>query len=275
MLSFLIYELRSRRGGIIGWGLGVSFFIVMYSAFYPSLPTEFIEVDLMESEMYRALGQFDMRSFEAYFSSTILNFMILLVAIYAVTNGTGTLAGEEENGTLELLVTLPLKRWQIVISKAVAMMIAAVLILLMMLVASVVALFIVNSQIETSLTAGDMVLPVLNGWPIIFALMMINLFLGAFMPQRRYALAVGAVVVVAGYLGNNLLPMIEGMDAVTALLPFHYYQIGPDTFTEGINIGDALVLVAAGIVFLGLAVVSFSQRDLTTGIWLWRRAKTA
>lgn len=271
MLSYVIYELRSRRGSIIGWGIGVGFFVLMYSVFYPSLPAEMVELDFDDIQIYQALGNFEMATFEGYFGSTILNFMALLVIMYAVTNGTGTLAGEEETGTLELLVTLPLHRWEIVIGKAIAMAISAFLILGIVAVMAVIAFVMISGQIETTLTAGDLVLPVFNALPIVLLFMMMSLFFGAFMPQRRFAVGASAAIVLGSYFGNNLLPMIADMDAVTSLLPFHFYQPSSAIFVEGIRVGNALVLLVAALVFLLLAIWSFSQRNITTGIWFWRR----
>ncbi len=275
MLSYIIYELRRRRGSIIGWGVGVGFFVLMYSMFYPSLPAEMVELNFDEIEIYQALGNFEMGSFEGYFGSTILGFMALLVIMYAVSNGTSTLAGEEEDGTLELMVTLPLHRWEVVIGKAVAMTISAFLILTIVAVMGVIAFVMIAGQIETTLTAGDLILPIFSALPIVLLFMMMSLFFSAFMPQRRFAIGAAAGVVVGSYFGGNLLPMIEGMESITTLMPFHYYERSPDVFAKGIQVGDALVLLVAALVFLLLAVWSFSQRNLTTGIWFWRRGHIA
>lgn len=222
----------------------------------------------------QAIGQFQMGTFEAYFSSTILNFLAVLIAIFAIVNGTGTLAGEEESGVLELMVSLPLHRWQIVVAKALAMGLSALVILGITAVAGVLAFVAIAGQLETGITAGDLVLPILSAWPITLVFAMIGLFFGALLPQRRHALSLAALVLAGSFLGNNLLPMIEGMEPMVALLPFHYHRIGPAVFTEGVRIADTLVLTGAAAVFLLLAVLSFDRRDLTVGAWFWRRPRT-
>ena len=275
MLSYFRYELRTRRGSMIGWGLGVGFYVLMYSLFYPSLPTEFMDMDFSENQLYQSLGNFEMGTFEAYIASTVLMFMVIIIAIYAVSDSTGTLVGEEENGTLELMVTLPLHRWQIVVSKAAALAVSGLVILIAASLGGVIATIAVNAQIETSLPTFGMVLPILSAWPIVFIIMMICLFFSALMPQRRFAAGAGALIVAGSYLGNNLLPMVESMQGVTKLLPFHYYQRSAAVFTEGIPIGDSVILTVASIVFLLLAIMAVTQRNLTTGLWLWQRGKVS
>lgn len=79
--------------------------------------------EMMDLAFYQALG-ISMASFEAYAASTITNLIPVILAIYAVINGTGTLAGEEDDGRLETIVALPIPRWQIVTVKALAMVLA-------------------------------------------------------------------------------------------------------------------------------------------------------
>jgi ABC-type transport system involved in multi-copper enzyme maturation permease subunit len=173
------------------------------------------------------------------------------------------------------MVTLPLYRWEVVLSKAIAMVLSAVLILMIVSMAGMIAVSYVSGQVETTLTPGDVILPVFNALPIILFFMMMGLFFSAFMPQRRFAVAATTGIVLASYFGNNLLPMIADMENMTRLLPFYYYQTGSEIFTNGVEISNALVLLTAAAVFLLLAIWSFSQRNITTGIWFWRRGHAA
>jgi ABC-2 type transport system permease protein len=275
MLSFILYELSSRRGAIIGWGLGLSAFVLIYSVAYPSIAPAMATTDFVDSPLFQAIAQFDMATFEGYFASTILNYMALLIAIYAVTNGTGALAGEEESGVLELMVTLPLHRWQIVLSKAIAMSVAALLILAMAALASMLAFVAVESQIETGVTALDLVPAVLNAWPITMVFMMMALVFSALLPQRRTAAAMATLVLVVSFFGSNLLPMVEGLAPLAGALPFHYFERSVAVFTEGVQPGDVIVLLGAALVLLLLAVLAFERRNLTVGTWFWRRARAA
>jgi ABC-2 type transport system permease protein len=118
MVRLLWQELLFRRNAIIGWSLGLCFFPLVYIAIYPSVAEEM--AGLADLEIYRALGM-NLGTFPDWVGSILIVFMPLIAAIYALINGTGTLAGEEEDGRLEMIVTLPLARWQIVAAKALAL----------------------------------------------------------------------------------------------------------------------------------------------------------
>ena len=51
--------------------------------------------------------------------------MPILLGVYMMTAATGTMGGEDDNGTLELVVAMPLPRWQIVMMKAIALIVVS------------------------------------------------------------------------------------------------------------------------------------------------------
>jgi ABC-2 type transport system permease protein len=271
MVNLLGFEIRIRRGAIIGWGLGLAGFAFIYLPFYPSVQDQFSGISFEDIALYQALGNFSMATFEGYFASTVLQFFAVIFAIYAVVNGTATLAGEEEAGTLELLAAMPLQRWQIVIAKALAMIVSGVFILAIAGLFVMAAVAYVASQVDTGITPIDALPAVWNSLPITICFMMISLFLGAFLPNRRVAATVGTIIVIGSYFGNNLSGLIESLEPLKPFLPFNYYNASAEIFMEGIPWGDALTLLAAAAVFLLLAVLAFQRRNLTVGAWPWTR----
>ena len=106
MLRLLLQELRFRRNGIIGWGIGLCFFPVIYVGLYPSFADQMAGFqEILDLPIYQAMG-ITMASFEGYVASTVTNLVPVILCIYAVINGTSTLAGEEDDGRLELIVSL-------------------------------------------------------------------------------------------------------------------------------------------------------------------------
>ena len=130
MLRLLLQELRFRRNAIIGWGIGLSLLPAMYVSFYPQFADQLDDMQaILDLDIYKAMGM-SFGTFEDWMASTVINIVPIILAIYAIIDGTGTLAGEEDNGRLELIVALPISRWQIVAVKAIAHGIALFLITL-------------------------------------------------------------------------------------------------------------------------------------------------
>jgi ABC-2 type transport system permease protein len=273
MHRLLLQELRFRRGAVIGWGLGLCFFPVVYVGLYPSFADQMENFyTILDLPIYQALG-ISMASFEGYMASTVTNLVPVILAIYAVINGTGTLAGEEDNGRLEITVALPIPRWQIVAVKAVALGVALALILAVASTGAALTLLTILGQVDSNVTVLDLFLALLSAWPLVIAFGMISLFLGAFSPSRRIASMIATVVVIASYLGSNVTGMITSLQSIENLFLFHFYEATPEALQNGQQGGNVLVLLVVALVAFGLAVFFFQKRNVTVGAWPWQRGR--
>jgi ABC-2 type transport system permease protein len=241
---------------------------------YPEFAEPMAAMNLEDISIYQVLGNFsDFASFTGFVSAEVLTFLPLLLAIYAIVNGTGTLAGEEDNGTLEPLMALPLPRWQLVVSKAIALGLALLLILMIVGLAMAVSVNTLPADVDTGgVTSIDMVVVALAVWPLVAFFAMFSLFLGAFMPSRRSAATVATVLLVFGYFGNNLASLVDWLERIQPLLPFHYLD-GADLMKSGPDPQNTIILLAAGGISLILALVFFQLRNVTVGAWPWQRAQ--
>lgn len=270
--NLFIFELRSHLKGILGWSVGIMAFVGLYVSVYPSV--EDIMLKMTDISFYEALGM-EFGSFEGYMSSVVLGFLPLILGIYAVLLGTGTLAGEEDAGTLELIMAKPLSRIQIVLVKAAAMTVILWIVLVIGAAAAAGVLEVVKQSmgVSTDVTGGDFFRVLLSAGPVTMAVSMIGLFLGALMPSRRPAAGVTGVVLVAGYFGENLVGFSDRLEPLKPVFLFTYYDSSSKVFSEGVDAGDVLVLLALAVVAFVLALVCFNARNVTTGSWVWKRGK--
>jgi ABC-2 type transport system permease protein len=273
MLNLLWHELRSHRAAIIGWGLGLCFFPVVYVGLYPSFAEQLPNFqEMMDLPIYQALG-ISMASFEGYMASTVNNLVPVILAIYAISSGTSTLAGEEESGRLEMIAALPLPRRQIVLAKALALALSLLLILAIVSAGAALTLAAIGGQITSTVTPLGVFTGLLAAWPLVTAFGMISLFLSAFASSRRIALALSAAVVIASFLGNNLAGMVDALDAIKQLFLFYFYDSSAEGLINGQDPVNLLVLGVVALAALGLAIFFFSRRDLTVGAWPWQRRR--
>lgn len=270
MLRLLWQELVFRRNAIIGWGIGLCFLPVLYIGIYPSVAEQM--EGLADLEIYQAMGM-NLGTFADWIGSILVLFMPLVAAIYAIINGTGTLAGEEEDGRLEMVVTLPLPRWQIVLAKALALALATIIIFLIVAVVSFFVFRAIESQIETDLVGMDIVSAVLSAWPLVFAVSMMSMFLAAFASSRRVAAMIASAILIVSYFGDNLANSTDALAPFEPLFLFTYLDSTGAAVREGQTTGDVLVLLGTGLASFVLAVLFFQRRNLTVGAWPWQRAR--
>ncbi len=270
MLRLIWQELKFRRIAIIGWSLGLCFFPIVYVGIYPSVAEQM--AGLADLEFYQALGM-SLGTFADWVGSILVIFMPLIASIFAIINGTGTLAGEEEDGRLEMIVTLPLPRWKIVTAKAIALSISTFIMFIFVSIVSVVVFQAIESQIATDLVALDMFIVIMGSWPLVFAVGMIGMFLAALCPSRRIAGMISAVILAVSYFGSNLAGSTAALEPFEPFFLFTYLDASEKAVTGGQQLSDVLMLISIGLAAFMYALIFFQRRDLTVGVWPWHQAK--
>jgi ABC-type transport system involved in multi-copper enzyme maturation permease subunit len=166
-----------------------------------------------------------------------------------------------------------LPRWQIVAAKALALTISTIIIFAFVSLVSFFVFQAIGSQIETDVVGLDLILAVFSGWPLVFAVSMLALFLAAFAPSRRIAAMIGAAILVVSYFGDNLANSTTALEPFEPFFLFTYLDSTAEAVTQGQATGDVLVLLGIGVVSFLLAVFFFQRRNLTVGAWPWQRAQ--
>ncbi len=270
MRSLLKHEVFSRWVAVLGWGIGLGLYGVMYVAIYPEIGEQMTA--LADISIYQAMG-IDVSSFEGYMASSLVGIIPIMLAIYVIMTSSATLAGEDDKGTLELIITTPLKRWQIVTMKATALVVVTFLILVIAGSCSAIALSWVKTSFAVDVTAPQFFMAILSGWPITLAFLMIGLFFSAFLPNQLTASMATTVVFLVSYFGEILAGFVESLDAIKPFSLFYYFDSSAELFSKGVQIRDVSILLGVAAFFFVLALLSFQRRDITVGQWPWQRAK--
>lgn len=270
MLNLLAHELLSRRTAMLGWGIGLALFGAMYVAIYPQM-ADFLSV-VNAVPIYQYMG-ISMGSLEGYLASAVVQFIPLILVIYAIISSSAALAGEEEDGTLELMVTMPLARWQIVAVKALALSLSTLVILAIAGLGCAATFAAIKGMITTDISAFRLFITILSGWPIVMAFLMIGLFLAAWLPSRRAASMTLTILVLIAYFGKMIAISLPSITKVKFLFLFTHFDTSPQIFTRGIQPEGPLILLGVAAVFFALALLSFERRDITVGLWPWQRAR--
>ena len=270
MVNLFWYELRSRFGVILGWGIGLALFGAMNIGVWPEAGEQM--QPLADIAVLQAIG-LALGSFAGFVASAVIGYFPLILGIYAIIASTGTLAGEEDDGTLELIVAAPLSRWQVVTVKAIALEISAFLIIVIGGLGNALTLEAIRGLIEVDVTSAELFVVTLSAWPITAAFIMMGLFLGAFLPNRRTAALTTSLIFIASYFGLLLVRIAETLQPFEVLSLFNYFDFTATAFTEGPQAQDVGFLLGVALIFFVLALLSFRRRNVTVGAWPWQRAR--
>ena len=260
--SILAKTIRDARRGLVGWSVGLAGTIALTVSIYPTVRDNPQFEDLSESypEELQAFfgGQFDLTTAAGYLDVELYSFMVpLLLLVQAIGAGARAIAGEEEAGTLDLLLANPVSRERVAIEKlgalvALSGVLAVVLLVAVLLLARAVSMEIGFAEVASA---------TLMTWLIAVAHGALALLVGAATGSRGLAIALATAVAVAGYLLEGLGNLVDLLEPPQALSPFHWYAVA-DPLHEGFAPGRTGLLVALVLVFGALAPLAFRRRDL-------------
>ncbi len=261
--NLLLKTLRDQRIPVLAYGLGLGALALLVIAIYPSFAASGAELEEAMKNLpdaYKAFtgGVLSLTEFDGYLVSQYLIILPLILAIFAIIEGTGALRGEEERGTMDTLLSLPISRSQVVLHKTAATLLSLVLVLVIIGVVLWVSIGFVD---EATLELDRLALVMLNAFGMGALFYCFSLFLSASLPSRRLAGVLGAVFTVGAYFFDAMTDIVENLYDYRILGPFNYFE-PLAVLREDISFQDPAVLLGASLVFLALAVLIFRRRDI-------------
>lgn len=252
--------LRDQRRGLLGWGIGTAVTTLLMGAIWPSFsdvdvnavlenyPSEFLEVFNVNA-MDTGLGFLNAELF-----SIVLPAMFV---IYAVGRGARLLAGEEEAGTLSIVLTTPLPRVRVLIEKAAGLVVGVGVLALVLAVA--VWLGSLAFDMEVSLRAAAF--GALTQWFIGIEFGLLAMAVAAATGKRALAIGIPTGIAAATYMAYLAAQLVDSLHWLRWLSPFH-------AATTGGPLGPTLpalvwTMPLVGIVALAVTAPVFHSRDLT------------
>jgi ABC-2 type transport system permease protein len=253
--------LWDARRALLGWVLAISAVAALYAAFWPTVNTPAMQQALgnYPEGLLEAFNYTDLTSPAGYLASSVYGLLVpLLVAVLAIALGTRAVAGEEEAGTLELVLAHPVGRTRLALQRFAALaaaltLVGVVLWLAMLAVAGPAELEGVTAA-ELAAASTQLVLFGACLGALAFAV-------GAATGRKALTLGASAGVAVLAYLANGVLPQVQGLAWTRELSPWHWY-LGGEPLTNGLQAGDALLLLAVTLVLVAAGSWRFTRRDV-------------
>lgn len=256
--------LREYRRSLIGWAIGICAFFTLYLSIYPSIkasPDVYQGAALAKYPgALRDLmgGLNDFTSAAGYMQTLVYQlFGPMLFVVCAMLLGTRAIAQPEEAGTLELTVTLPIDRKNLVLQRFAGLMLA------LLTLCAVTLLFVWAVSVSAEMgVAFDRILAGHTGVFLLAAFFgTLALTLGAATGRRVVGMAAVGVLAIGGYMVETVGKNVDAISWLKWISPFHYYLDGQPIY-NGFPWGDYLVLAGATIVLALTAVLAFDRRDV-------------
>jgi ABC-2 type transport system permease protein len=242
--------------------LGLAALVALNVAFYPSVRDDQALSDYAKDlpESVRALfagGELDIASPAGYLNSQIFALTApLVLLVFAIGAGSGAVAGEEERGTLDLLLAHPVRRRDYVLQRfaALAALVAALVVVLLATVA------IGSRLVDLEIGFGRLVAASTSVGLLSLLFAAIALAAGAIRPGRARAIAIASGAAVVSWIFDGLAQSVDALGSWRPLSPY-YHALGQNPLREGVPWSGWMLLLVVTAVGAALAAVGLERRD--------------
>jgi ABC-2 type transport system permease protein len=197
---------------------------------------------------------------EGYLSFRLFSFLPLVLAIYAVSAGLNVTANDEEQGILDMVISLPLPRWRIIVEKFLAYSLLMIAILAVMFVGLWLA---ITTSPDLGIRMDRMVQGVLNILPTGLLMLAFTIVAGSVMRRRNQAATLATIFVVGSYIVDSFGSAAKGsvLDQLGVLSFYRYYN-STEVIRNGLVWGNIALLIAVTAILVATGVMAFQRRDV-------------
>ena len=253
-------DLRLRRRSSVAYVAGVGAYAFLIVVLYPSFEHDSSLDSLSSSNptlaaLFGAAGS--LTSPDGWLNANLYaNFLPLFALLMTIGYGAAAIAGQDEDGTLGNVASLPSSRRRIVLEKIAVL---AVLSLPVPVVSLAGAL--AGRGFDIELPIWTLLQVTVLASLMAFDLGLLALLVGILTASRASALGVSAAVSGAAYVVSSLAPVVHWIHVIRYASPI-YWGVGANQLREGATVGQVLLLVLTGGVVGALAWHRFERLDI-------------
>lgn len=253
--------LWDNRRWLVIWGVAIAGVGGFYAAFWPTIDNPAMRDALANypKALLDALNFNDIATPAGYLNASVYGLVVgVLVIVFAVQAGTKLIAGEEELGRLDLVLSYPVSRSKLALHRFGAFLAAA-------LGVSLLLWLVLLAESGPARLEGISV----GG----FAAMHLHLFLfatlfgalafgvGAATGHRGWAIGAGSAVAVLGFAANGVLSQIDGLGWTRDLSPFQWLN-GGSPLQNGVQTWNTVTMAGLTVLFVGVGLWGLNRRDI-------------
>jgi ABC-2 type transport system permease protein len=258
--------LRQTRRQMLYWGVGLSLLGFMIVAILPDVDglqqmTELLET--LPPVLLRAIGVGEDMTFiatpEGWVTVGFFSRMSLLIVFYPVIMGLRVTANEEDSGTMDVLLSLPVERWRVLVEKFAAYTVSSIVIVTLVYI----SLFVASRLSGIALNPARLAETTFNILPSMILILAFTMLVGTLVRSRRLALGIALAFVFGSFMLNTIGASATGSAAdQIRVVSFFRYLESTTVMQSGLVWSNILVLVVLALGMFGISLWAFERRDI-------------
>jgi len=259
--NIYLKTLRDYRIAILGWGLGIGLLVYVVLSSFPSLvETPEARASLVSlGPSFAWIAEPIKIDTPGGYATFKYGFTVLVMALWPLLASSRMLRGEEERGSMDVLLSMPRGRGRVALEKLAAIWTA----LLGMGLLIGLLTYAGGMRVNADFSFGDALLSGLNLALICGVFGSLALLISQFTQERGTAAGLTGGLLLIFIVLDMVHRVIPNTDWISHFSPIYYYNLNkPLVPGYGINPGALLVLLALSIILSGASIWLFVRRDM-------------
>lgn len=262
--SVFFATLRRHWRAMIYWGLGIASMALYIVVLIPDSKTLQQYAKLLDSLpkfMVAGLGGTDTAFIATpggFLAYGFFGWIMVVLAAYGVVVGLNITANEEDRGIMDVLLSMPVPRWRIIVEKFLAYAVAVVVIVGMSLVVLLVG---VGRSDSFNLSTQQLIASTFNMIPPTLLVMAFTAFIATLVRRRSTAIGISAAFVAASYF-IDFIGKGAGLTTGVRNLSFFTYYDATGVMQNGLVVLNVLGLLVVALLMFGGTIWAFQRRDV-------------
>jgi ABC-2 type transport system permease protein len=262
-------ELRSGWRETLVWGLGLMSLMMFVSAILQDSKILEQYRTILSAMPQGVLAAFGISSIdvlttpEGFLAFSGFTYGALILAVYGVLNGLNITANDEDDGSLNVLLSMPIARWRIIVEKYLASALMLFVIVLLMFGGIGLGATVFNIPLKLDV----MLLGALNLMPLSLSVMAITSLIASLISRKSVVSSLAAAVVVGSYFLNVIAGSLDKESApvvglIQQLSVFHYVDSESVVLGGALNAFNIGLLLVVSVIAMFISVYAFERRDI-------------
>jgi ABC-2 type transport system permease protein len=265
-MPWSIFNETFRRGwqGMIYWGIGLAVLGLVIMIVIPNVAMlkQFENLMTTMPAVVKALGMEDaaqMATPEGLISAAYFGRVLLIMAVYAVVSGLNITANEEDAGIMDILLSLPLPRWRIILEKFAAYTLMSFVIVTI----GFIGLYLGGITSAIHVDPGKLIISSINILPSLLLMLAFTMLAGTFFRHKNQAAAVSAFFIIGSYVVDFAgSAASESPIARLRVISFFAYYDNGHIMQNGLNGTYVSLLLGLTMILVIASVWCFERRDI-------------
>ncbi len=251
---------RDHRRAMWIWAAALAVVTVFYLAFWPMMGEEMAAaIEGMPEGLMAAMGYDRIGTAAGYLEAVIYGLLgPVMLLVYGIGLGGRLIAGQEEDGTLELEFAAPVSRLRIYLER----LLGSWLLVATLVVATTVAVLVSGPLFDLGVEPLNVLAASLGLLLLVVGFTTLAFALGAAGARRSAAVGAAAGVAVLAYVFRGVANA-AGVEVLGALSPFAW-MLDPEPLVHGFEPQSLALLAAISVIAAPLGAWAFARRDLMT-----------